>query len=42
MKKCVECGKVIGKFEVFSGEKCVECFAVEFKKEFEIALQGKK
>ena len=42
MEKCVECGKEIGKFEIFSGQKCVACFAVEFEKEFQSALKIKR
>jgi hypothetical protein len=37
--KCVKCGVVIGKFEVFPEEVCVKCYAVEFEKEFQSALK---
>jgi hypothetical protein len=32
--KCVKCGVVIGKFEVFPEEVCVKCYAVEFEMEW--------
>jgi hypothetical protein len=37
--KCVKCGVVIGKMEVFQGGVCLACYAVEFEKEFQSALK---
>jgi len=37
--KCVKCAVVIGRMEVFQGGVCLECFAVEFEKEFQSALK---
>jgi hypothetical protein len=37
--KCVKCGVVIEKMEVFQGGVCLACYAVEFEKEFQSALK---
>lgn len=35
MTKCVKCGVAVAKLDLFPKGVCLECYAVEFEKEFQ-------
>jgi RNA polymerase subunit RPABC4/transcription elongation factor Spt4 len=37
--KCVKCGAIIEKFEVFPESICVKCYAEKFKEEWASAIK---
>jgi hypothetical protein len=30
--KCADCGATVGKYEIFPGDRCLSCHAIEFDK----------